>query len=126
MLTDETTLAHRRDAGATQIGSETVCGASTPCDVNPHLPRRVDNADVVRRWGRLAVCCAVLGIIWLGVLPSVSNTAAVRSRIRFLESRGIDPAAMFYTELDAMDGVLERLDNFHRRNPTALWVPSLK
>ena len=77
-----------------------------------------------RRWGRFGICCALIAVIWLGLLPALSNRPNVEKRIRFLESRGIDASAMFYTELEAMDGVLERLDRFHRRHPQALWRPS--
>ena len=74
----------------------------------------------------LAACCLIVALLWLGVLPAISNRPQIQSEIRDLESRGIDPSAMFYTELDVMDEVLGRIDRFHRRYPSALWIPTAR
>jgi hypothetical protein len=44
------------------------------------------------------------------LLPWLSERPTVRERLRFLDERGIDPSAMYYTELDAMDDILDRIE----------------
>lgn len=56
---------------------------------------------------RLVAVVAVIIVIWGGVLPYLAKTQTVRDRNRWLEERGIDPAAMFYTDLPMMDRVLD-------------------
>jgi hypothetical protein len=49
---------------------------------------------------RLSICVIAGAIIWLLVLPWISRQEPVKSMIRRNQSAGIDPSAMFYTELD--------------------------
>jgi hypothetical protein len=34
----------------------------------------------------------------------------MKEHLQFLDDKGIDPSAMFYTELDAMDAILEKIE----------------
>ena len=56
----------------------------------------------------LLVASLFMGVIWCGVLPSVAQHPTVQRRLEFLDERRIDPSAMFYTELDAMDSILSK------------------
>lgn len=80
----------------------------------------------MRRRGRLAlfVWSAAICVVWLIILPELSNRVEMRQRAEFLESRGIDPSAMFYTELDAVDPLLDRLERYHRDHAARLWLPT--
>lgn len=49
-------------------------------------------------------------LVWGWLLPWVSTHPAVQQRLEFLDASGIDPSAMFYTELDAMDDILDRIE----------------
>lgn len=51
----------------------------------------------------LAVLMVIVGLVWLVVLPAIQAHPAVQSRIDFQEQRGIDPSAMFYTDVDFID-----------------------
>lgn len=53
---------------------------------------------VVQRPGLLCGCLALLAVVWIVVLPAVSRSNGYGERTRALESKGIDPGAMFYTE----------------------------
>lgn len=59
----------------------------------------------------LAIC-----VMWLVVLPWTARQPHVRQRIDFLDERGIDPSAMFYTELKAMDAILSDLESGNDSN----------
>lgn len=58
---------------------------------------------------RLAACVATVLVVWLGVLPWIGRREPVADRIEWLEQKGIDPSAMYYTELDAMEPILQKL-----------------
>lgn len=56
-----------------------------------------------RGWMALAVIGLVIAGIWGVVLPALAQTDVVRQREAFLEANRINPAAMFYTELECLD-----------------------
>jgi len=63
---------------------------------------------------RLTAVSLLLGFLWCFVLPHIATKPSVRSHLEWLEQRGIDPSAMYYTELEAMEPILHRLE---RRQP---------
>jgi len=74
-----------------------------------------------RGWLRLAVWWAAIAVCWLGLLPYIAGQPRVQARIEELEQQGIDPSAMFYSELEAMHGVLQDVDRIHRVTPEVFW-----
>ncbi len=46
----------------------------------------------------------VIGTIWLDLLPRLSNFQPIRRHIDRNRHQGIDPAAMFYTEVGEVNG----------------------
>ncbi len=74
-------------------------------NISPHPSQRLR--------GRLAfiVSASVLTLVWTVVLPWIGQRGPMREMIERNESMGIDPTAMFYTELEHMqykDGQLHR------------------
>lgn len=63
--------------------------------------------DIVPRLS-LILAGVSIAVIWCAVLPWYANTEEMQQQLEFLDDRGIDPSAMFYTELEAMDGILNR------------------
>ncbi|MGB7325287.1 MAG: hypothetical protein WBD31_10490 [Rubripirellula sp.] len=59
---------------------------------------------------KLASCVLAIAVIWLVVLPWIGRRAVVSERIDWLDSKGIDASAMYYTELDAMQPILQKLN----------------
>ncbi len=74
---------------------------------------RAESSRPWHRWARLLAALIAAGIIWCGVLPSVATQPRVQQHLTFLDERGIDPSAMFYTELDVMDAILQKVDRSH-------------
>lgn len=64
-----------------------------------------------------------MAAIWGIALPWIASRPTIARRLSDLEAQGIDPSAMYYTELPAMEHVLFRLDRFHHSHPDALWNP---
>ncbi len=71
----------------------------------------------------MASITVLMALVWLQLLPLLASRPSVRREIDFLEAHEIDPSAMFYTELEATDAALNRVEAFHRRHPLALWIP---
>ena len=76
-----------------------------------------------RRAAALAVWSLLVGIVWLVLLPAVARQPAFRSDLRRLREQGINPSAMYYTELEMMGEVIDHNERFRREHPAALWVP---
>lgn len=51
-----------------------------------------------------------LALCWLIILPWLGSQPSMEAHLRWLDERGIDPSAMYYTELDAMKPILSRLN----------------
>ncbi|QDU36597.1 hypothetical protein Mal4_08840 [Maioricimonas rarisocia] len=66
---------------------------------------------------RLLAAVAVVALLWLVLLPRLSRLPSVQARSEWLDERGIDPAAMYYTELEAMEPILHRLERRRRGLP---------
>lgn len=74
-------------------------------------------------WLPLVIWLAGIACVWLALLPTLAELPEMQARRRLYETRGIDPSAMFYTELDATREALDRWQAFHREHPRALWIP---
>jgi hypothetical protein len=64
-----------------------------------------------------------MAAIWLIVLPWVAARPAIQQRIRFFEQQRIDPSAMFYTEVEMMEEVQDRIDRLRHQHAEYFWKP---
>lgn len=87
------------------------------------MPRPPWRSDATR-YASLTAASAAVAAVWLVVLPLVGDRPAVRSRIESNERRGINPGAMYYTELEAMGPIAARVDRVLKRSPEAFRRPS--
>lgn len=62
------------------------------------------------RISRFIAALALVGIVWLIVLPWLGRRPAIRRYRDWLAERRIDPSAMYYTELESMEPILDRLN----------------
>lgn len=72
-------------------------------------------------WWRLSVSALLLALIWCVVLPALSRRPGVRQRIEFLEGRGINPSAKFFTEQEAGWRNAAEVERRVRQHPEAFW-----
>jgi len=63
---------------------------------------------------RLILATILVGACWLLLLPAVGRVPFVAARMQWLEEQKIDPSAMYYTELESFEPVLERLNRKQR------------
>ena len=74
-----------------------------------------------RGWSALLAIGMTTALMWLWVLPKLADWDPIRRDIDFLENRGIDPAALFYTDLEVMAEVDRELEARRLANPEAFW-----
>ncbi len=51
------------------------------------------------RYFKFMACIFAIMFVWLVLLPALTQTDYVRSHIDRMQAAGIDPSAMFYTEV---------------------------
>lgn len=73
------------------------------------------------RWNRLAACCGAIAVVWGVVLPWIGSRPHIAARIQREEAQGINPSAMFYTELEALKPLVRRVDRARETRPEAFW-----
>jgi len=59
-------------------------------------------STIRRDVGRLLVGAAALAVVWGGLLPRLLAVGPIARHVRLMEARGVDPAAMYYTELERL------------------------
>ena len=74
---------------------------------------------------KLIASCAIICVVWLVLLPILSTQPTTAARIERLESKGIDPSAMFYTDVEIMEEISHRWKETTAKHPDALWVPDV-
>ena len=69
----------------------------------------------------LLVIIGIIFSVWGILLPAVSQNREFASEVVDREIKGIDPSAMFYTDLDAAEEISLRIEKNVRKNPDLLW-----
>ena len=72
-------------------------------------------------WSSLCLSAAAILIVWTLVLPWIGSRPSVRSQIEHLNRRGIDPSALYYTDLEAMERLESEVVEISRAHPDAFW-----
>ncbi len=72
------------------------------------MPRNLP-ADRYVGAARLGLAAAALATVWLVLLPWVGTLAPVREFVRGNEAAGINPSAVYYTEIEGMGAIGERV-----------------
>lgn len=58
----------------------------------------------------LLASSVVILVTWLIILPWVARQPAMERHLSELDRQGIDGGAMYYTELEMMDRILDRME----------------
>jgi hypothetical protein len=75
----------------------------------------------LRAWWQLAVVCIIAAAVWLVILPRIARIPAIAAQREMNEARGINPGAMYYTELRAMPRIEAEMRQRIRQQPSTLW-----
>lgn len=57
---------------------------------------------------QLLKAVGLIALGWLAILPWIAERPQIKSHLDWLDDRKINPSAMYYTELEAMDEILQR------------------
>lgn len=72
-------------------------------------------------WSSLGLAVSTVLVVWMLVLPWIGSRPSIRSRIDDLNRQGIDPAALYYTDLEAMHRLESDVAAIRRAHPAAFW-----
>ena len=72
-------------------------------------------------WSSLGLAVSIVLVVWTLVLPWIGSRPSIRSRIDDLNRQGIDPAALYYTDLDAMHRLESNIVAIRQAHPGAFW-----
>jgi hypothetical protein len=93
---------------------------SEPGRPAPGVSRVPGSAPGARRHGsQLALGLAVIGAIWLLILPALAEVSTIRTTIDRHEAHGVDPSAKFYSEVPAMPMIIRQVDEIRGQHPEA-------
>jgi hypothetical protein len=70
-------------------------------------------------WGPFVGAVGVMLIVWLVLLPALSDRPAFQACVARLNAQGIDPSAIFYTEQAVSLDVLATLTRRTKRQKTS-------
>ena len=56
---------------------------------------------------RLVLWSVAIVVSWQIILPGVARLSPVKQHLEFLDEKQIDPSAMFYTDLEMVDRLLQ-------------------
>ncbi len=83
---------------------------------SPAQPRRT-----VNNWLRLGGWIGALAITWCVALPWIGRYPAIARHIEHQEEQGIDPSAMFYSELEIVPSIAHRIERLHETHREAFF-----
>ncbi|WP_254508772.1 hypothetical protein [Anatilimnocola floriformis] len=70
-------------------------------------------------FSRLLLAIAGLAVVWLVILPLIGRQPVVSEHIQQQERLGIDPSAMFYTELEILPAIAHRVERLQLLNASS-------
>lgn len=76
------------------------------------------------KYVRLAIAVAIIGVVWLKLLPTWAAQPKMRESLARQEARGINGNAIYYTESPAALSGLETLRSLRQEQPDLMWRPS--
>jgi hypothetical protein len=88
-----------------------------------HALNAVTSVTSTRMQGRKKFLLAVVAAVglWGILLPWLGQHEAIADHIELQRHHGIDPSAMYYSELETLPPIVHRLEKLHTTNPAELW-----
>ncbi|MDB5346077.1 MAG: hypothetical protein JWP89_4454 [Schlesneria sp.] len=75
----------------------------------------------IQRWAWLAAAIIAIGTVWLVLLPFIGGQQDVAAHIANQQRLGIDPSAMFYTELEVAPVLTDHVELLRETFPDRFW-----
>lgn len=71
---------------------------------------KAKDSSAIRGQVKLLLACGGLAFVWLVLLPWIARQPQVTQHIQQQEHLGIDPSAMFYSELEIVPAIAHRVE----------------
>lgn len=71
--------------------------------------------------GRFACAILVIASLWLVALPVLESIPAVTQHISTQKRLGVDPSALFYTELEIAPDIAHHVEQLHDVHSSKFW-----
>jgi len=72
-------------------------------------------------WPSLCLGVSIILIFWSLIFPWIGSLQSVRLEIEIMDRHGIDPAALYYTDLEAMERIESDMAAIFEAHPDAFW-----
>ena len=79
------------------------------------------NCCTVKPWLSFWFGALVILVVWTVILPWVGSRQSVHRRIEYMDRNGIDPAALYYTDLEAMQRLESDVAAITKAHADAFW-----
>lgn len=73
---------------------------------------------------KFAAALTVLAVVWLVILPLIGRQPAVSQHIEHQQQRGVNPSALFYSELEFLPDVVHRFERLELHVPANVMRPA--
>lgn len=79
-----------------------------------------------KRWLAFIGSITAMAGVWTIALPWVATQPAVKQHIEFMESKGVDPSALYYTDLEVIGQIRANVSEKRQSAPEAFWTKSIR
>ena len=73
------------------------------------------------KWIRFGVASTTIAFIWSVILPAIASQRVVSEHIANQKRLGIDPSALFYTELEVTPGIVSHMERMNESHFPLFW-----
>lgn len=87
----------------------------------PPFPAASASPSRLHTWRGLLIALLIVASLWGILLPWLSQRAVIADHIELQRHHGIDPSAMYYSELETLPPIVHRLEKLHTTNHDELW-----
>lgn len=73
------------------------------------------------KWLRFGLALTMIGLTWCVILPAIASQPMVGEHIAHQKRLGIDPSALFYTELEVTPGIVNHMERMNESHADLFW-----
>ena len=73
------------------------------------------------KWIRFGVALTIIAFTWSVILPAIASQPTVSEHIANQKRLGIDPSALFYTELEVTPGIVSHMERMNESHFDSFW-----
>lgn len=75
----------------------------------------------LHKWIRFSIAIGVIAFVWCVILPLIAEQSVVSEHIAHQKRLGIDPSALFYTELEVTPAIVTHIERLNETHADLFW-----